>query len=112
MPALLDKTRWTKLQDSHYEATGSDVWLLKGSGYGRTGAVRIMAPKPEIVNMWLDDIANCKTCQEGTPVKHGTTAIFNDGSLYTYQCRSFSRAIDPTKGELVGTAHCTCDACW
>ena len=112
MGALLDSRSWKKMGDAPYSKVGEDVWLLKGTGGGRTGAVRIMKPKPEFVAAWLVELESCNSCAEGTPVKHGTTSIWPDGSIYTYQCRSFSRSLNPITGEIDGNPHCTCDGCW
>lgn len=68
------------------------------------------------------EIAACKTCQEGTPVRHMTTSVVQRRTSQlikklkevasTYQCRSFSRWYNPKTKQMEGSAHCTCDGCF
>ena len=79
--------------------------------YGR-GAVRLFNVPESILNSWRTELENCTICINGTPVQHGTSKIFDDGSLYTYRCRSLSRWVNPITGEIEGSPHCTCDSCF
>lgn len=103
MPRLLDPRIWFRLPDNFI----GEAWGLK-----KANAVRVFNPPAEVRKAWEDEIANCPSCISKSPVSHGTTVFYDDGSMYTYKCRSFSRHIDPRTGEMDGYSHCTCDGCF
>lgn len=64
------------------------------------------------------DIEACGCGQGDSPLSAKTTPVphiwarYLDGVFYNGGCVSGSRWYNPDTGEMVGRAHCTCDACF
>ena len=108
MTRYMDRTRYLPVKGMIGEA----YRMKQYASHTLRDGIYVYGVPSEIKAAWEREIAECPSCISGTPVKHGTTSFGIDGRMFTYQCRSFSRRINPQTGEIEGHRHCTCDGCF